>query len=233
MTATLPSLWKSVALGLTLKLVAMWLIFPSMLFPFIFPSHLGLVFAALLPLSTDLVGRCYCARAPVKNKLPIRLSILAQSAGILGLAVSSIVAGLVGVIFGIILAAVLQVSAAKWFITHLKMIALNIGQPTIAINMDHLRRRLIVTTMSVYSSGAIAIVVLSCAILFGLMAFGIGLVITLPLAFLILMPILMSSMVFYFFMLYSYERILSELRHALYSQAETNQPMNPSGGSGV
>jgi hypothetical protein len=150
------------------------------------------------------------------------LSILAQSAGILVLAISSIVAGLVGVISGMILAAVLQVSAAKWFITHLEAIALNIGQPTIAIKMDHLRQRLIVTTMSVYSSGAIVIVVLSCAFLFGLMAFGIGLIITLPLAFLILMPILMSSMVFYFFMLHSYERILSELRHAIYSQAETN-----------
>jgi hypothetical protein len=220
MLATSP--WKSVALGLTLKLVAMWMILPSMLFPFAFPTHLGVLFAALFPLLIDLVGRCCCARAPVTETLPIKLSILAQCTGVLGLTVMSIFLGLGGVVLGLAWAAVFQVSAAKWFIRHLKAIALNIGQPTIAVGLDQLRQRLIATTLSVYGSGVISIVVLSCAIFFGLMAFGIGLLITIPLAFLILMPLIMPSMVLYFLMLYSYERYLSELRRAIYSQSETN-----------
>ena len=223
MPATSP--WKSVALGLTLKLWAMWMIFPSMLFPFLFPTH--------FPLLIDLVGRCYCAWAPMTETLPIKLSILTQCIGVLGLTVMSIFLGLSGVILGLAWAAVLQVSAAKWFIKYLRAIALNIGQPTIAVGMDHLRQRLIATTLSVYGSGAISIVVLSCAIFFGLAAYGLGLLITIPIAFLILMPFIMSSMVLYFIMLYSYERYLSELRRAIYSWSETNNPMNPSGGNRV
>ena len=125
MPATSP--WKSVALGLTLKLWAMWMIFPSMLFPFLFPTHLGLLFAVLFPLLIDLVGRCYCAWAPMTETLPIKLSILTQCIGVLGLTVMSIFLGLSGVILGLAWAAVLQVSEAKWFIKYLRAIALNIG----------------------------------------------------------------------------------------------------------
>jgi len=227
MPATSP--WKSVALGLYLKLVAMWMILPSMLFPIVLPTHLGVLFAALLPLLIDLVGRCYCARAPVTEKLPIKLSILAQCTGVVGLAAMAVFAGLGGVILGLVWAAILQVSAAKWFIKHLKAIALDIGQPTIAVGMDQLRRRLIATTLSVYGSGVISLVVLACAFFFGMMAYGIGLLFTIPLAFLILMPLVMSSMVLYFFMLYSYERCLSELRQAIYSLSEPKDAVNPSG----
>lgn len=221
MNASLPSLWKSVAQGLTLKLLAMWLIFPSMLFPFIFHSHIGLMLAAIVPLSIDLVGRCYCARAPVNKRAAIRISILAQSIAILALAVLAIVAGLPGVILGLVLAVAFQISAAKWFIAHLKLIALYIDQPSLASNLDQLQRRLLATTLSTYGTGAIIVIVLPCAFLIGLMAYGIGLIITLPFAFLIITPVLVSSMVLYFFMLFSYERTLRELRDAIFVQTQT------------
>ncbi|MCC6509952.1 MAG: hypothetical protein IT423_12670 [Pirellulaceae bacterium] len=212
--------------GLTLKLVAMWLIFPAMLVPWLWPTYLGLLTMALVPLLIDFVGRCYCAQAPVEDALPIRLSILAQFTGILGLTIASIWAGLGGVLVGLIWAAVCQFSAAKWFIKHLRAIALSIDQPAIAVGMDQLRQRLLATTMSAYGSGAIAIVVLSCAVVFGIMAYGIGLLITLPLAFLMLMPVVMSTMVLYFLMLYSYERHLNALRHALRKRGQVYFPQD-------
>lgn len=215
------SAWKMVAVGLTLKLVAMWMILPSTFIPTIFPTHFGLMYAALVPLSIDLVGRCFCAWAPVAARLPIRLSILAQSTGIVGLTAISIATGVGGVILGLIWAAVFQVSAAKQFIEHLSAIALTIGQPTIATGMKQLRQRLLATTMSVYGSGGLAMVVVCCVIFFGIMTWGIGFFIAIPLSILILTPPVVSCMALYFLMLYSYERSLRELRRAVYAMSET------------
>lgn len=223
--------WRLVAFGLSLKLVAMWMIFPSMLFPFFFPSYTGLVFAALCPLLVDLVGRSYCVWAPVTETRPIKLSLLAQFTGVIGLAVMPILLGLAGVMIGLLWAVVFQISAAKAFVKHLKAIALTIDQPEIAHGIDQLRRRLLATSMSLYGNGSISVVVLSCAIVFGLFAYGLGLLITIPLAFLFLMPLVMTTMVLYFLMLYSYERYLSQLRRALYSFSESSREPPPSDGS--
>lgn len=227
MTTPRSSSWKLVALGLRLKLAAMWLIFPSVMFPFLFPSFLGLLLVALVPLTLDLVGRCLCAWAPVRPAYPIRLSILAQSSGILVLTVASILLGPVGVDIGLILAAILQASAAKWFIVHLKAIALAIEQPALAVKLEGLRTRLMAVTISMYSTGAITVVVLTCAIFFGLMAYYFGVYFTVPIAVVLLMPLLMSTMVIYFFMLYSYEHNLSALRSAIYALIETNLLLPP------
>jgi hypothetical protein len=222
MIASQPRQWELVAQGLTLKLLAMWLIFPSLIFPFIHASHFGLMLAALFPLSIDLVGRCFCMSAPVLNKNPIRLSIMAQCSGILALTLLTLVAGLAGAVLGIVIAAVFQASAAKWFIAHLKLIAERLDRPEMVVNLGHLQRRLLATTLSMYGGGAITIIVLPCALLLGLMAYGIGLILTLPIAFLILTPILVSSMVVYFFMLYSYERTLRELRNASHAHSQSS-----------
>lgn len=214
--------WKMVAWGLTLKLVAMWMMLPAVLIPLAVPTHLGIFFAALLPLSIDLTGRCLCAGAPVAERLPLRLSIAAQTCGVLGLSAMSAFLGLVGVVLGLMWAVVLQFAAAKWFIKHLSAIAVRIGQPTIAVGLERLRQRLVTTTLSVYGSGVTALLVISIAVFFGLMAYGIGLVITLPVAFLVVIPLFVSCMVLYFLLLLSYERSLTELRRAVAAWAQTN-----------
>lgn len=121
----------------------------------------------------------------------------------------------------------MQASAAKWFIVHLKAIALAIEQPALAVKLEGLRTRLMAATISMYSTGAITVVVLACAIFFGLMAYIFGVYFTVPIAVVLLMPLLMSTMVIYFFMLYSYEHNLSALRSAIYTLVETNLLLPP------
>lgn len=207
--------WSAVQKGLTLKLAAMWLIFPSLAVPYAFLTPASVSLAALMPLLLDLAGRCLCLRAPILNRGPIRFSVIAQIAGIAGLLMLSFAADTPGVIIGLIWAAVCQASAAKWFVRHLQSIALELQAPQAASAVEQLRGRLVAATLSTYGTGVMIVLVLTTAIFVGLMTWGIGWIFTIPVAFVLLMPLVTSCMVLYFLMLRTYEKTLSQLRQVI------------------
>lgn len=214
-THTFREEWSRFGLGLTWKLVAMWLIFPSLAIALLFPVASGMLIAVAIPLVVDFIGRCWCFQAPVTEKLPIKVSILAQGIGILGFVLFVVTLSFTGVVLGMLWLGIFQVSAAKWFVKYLRIVALQLDQTHIAAELDQLRQRLIATTLSTYGTLFLAIVVFSCAIVFGLVAYVVGLIVTIPIAFILVAPLVVISMSLYFLMLYSYEKSLSSLRNSI------------------
>jgi hypothetical protein len=193
----------------------MWLIIPSLAIALLLPSAIGMLFAVAIPLLVDFLGRCSCYQTPLDDKSPIKISILSQGTGIIGFLLFVVTFDFAGVVLGMLWAGVFQVAAAKWFVKYLRMVALHLDQPQIVAGLDQLRQRLIATTLSAYGTLIIAIVVFTCALVLGLIAYVIGLIITLPIAFLLVAPLVVISMVLYFIMLYSYEKSLSDLRRII------------------
>lgn len=201
--------------GLTVKLCAMWILLAAVLLPLAIPSELGLFLAAFVPLSIDFAGRCLCI-TDTTSPGKIRLSIAAQLLGIVFLLIGFLaIPG--GLIPGAILAAVLQAASAKLFVAHLLAIAQRLGRQDLIVKLEDLRKNLIRTTFAFYGVGVISFLVLAAAILVGIAAYVIGLALTLPMAFVVLLPLWTTCMVFYFLMLYSYQTTLTELRSTLSS----------------
>ncbi len=199
--------------GLTVKLWAMWVLLGMVLLPLAIPTELGLFIAIFVPLSLDFVGRCLCA---VQKTRPwsIRLSIAAQFLGI-GCLIAFFLSIPGGVFAGAILAAVLQAASAKLFVAYLQAISQVLGRQDLSAKLDTLRSNVFRTTLAFYGVGLISLVVILAAVVFGILAYVVGLMITLPVAFVLLLPLWMTCMVLYFLMLYSYQSALVEFRWAL------------------
>lgn len=199
--------------GLTIKLGAMWVLLGVLIVPLTMPSESGLLLATLLPLAIDFVGRCLCAD-PTPRPWMIGLSIGAQLLGISCLVVCSIMIPH-GIVAGALLAVLLQTASARWFVAHLLAIAQSLGRPDLVSELEVLRRNLFRATFASYGTGMISCIVMGAALLFGFMSYGLGLIVTLPLAFLLLLPLWMTCMVFYFLMLYRYQSTLQLFRTAI------------------
>lgn len=211
--------------GLTVKLWAMWVLLAALLVPLVIPSELGFFLAIATPLTIDFAGRLLSAN-PSPNPWRIRLSIAAQLFGIGSLLAcftlipNQVIGSInipIGVFAGTVLAAIWQAVSAKLFVTHLQALAQVIDRPDLIQNLSILSKNLFRTTFAFYGVGIISIVVILAAVFFGMVAYVIGLIVTLPLAFLFLLPLWMTCMVFYFLMLYSYQSALKEFRSAISS----------------
>jgi hypothetical protein len=204
--------------GLAVKLWAMWVLLGSVLLPLAIPSEMGLFLAVFIPLAIDFVGRCLCF-TPGNRLSSIHFSIAAQFLGICCLVAFSLtVPG--GVVLGTLLATVCQAAAAKFFIAYLQTISRYLGRQDLLAKLDTLRDNLLRTTLAFYGVGLISCVILLAAVIFGIMAYFVGLMVTLPAAFVLLLPLWMTCMVLYFLMLYSYQSTLGEFRSALTTVAQ-------------
>ncbi|MCA9130232.1 MAG: hypothetical protein KDB22_24260 [Planctomycetales bacterium] len=205
--------------GLSVKLWAMWVLLAAVLVPMAVPSAWGLFLALLVPLLVDFVGRCLCWTAG-SGYWMMRVSVVAQLLGITCL-VGSFLMNPSGVFAGAVLACICQLVSARSFVAHLLAIAHSLDRPDLVSKLAELRSSLFRTGYTFYGVGILSVLVFGAAIFFGLMMYVIGIFITLPLAFILLLPFWMTCMFFHFLMLYSYQGTLVRFRSALKAQYET------------
>lgn len=194
-------------LGSTLLLIAL----PSLL---LIRSSYGVLTIAALVMTVDLAGRTLCLKGPVPNPRSIRRSVAAQTTGLLLLLVS----GLLGrgwILAGLALAIICQISAARWFITYLEELAQTIDRPDLAGRIDELRKRLNRFATSLYGSGFSSLVIAAAAVFFGLMSWGIGWVISVPLGGMAIVFVMLLSLAAYLRMLVVYREVIVSIEQAV------------------
>lgn len=198
-------------LGSTLLLIAV----PSSLLLF---SVYGLMTIAALVMTVDLAGRTLCLKGSVPIPRSIRWSVAAQATGLVLLLVSGLL-GTGWVLAGLTLAIICQLSAARWFITYLEELAQTIARPDLAGRIDELRGRLNLFAITLYGSGFSSLVIAAAAVIFGLMSWGLGWVISVPLGGMAIIFVLLTSLAVYLRMLVFYREVLSSIEEAITAKA--------------
>lgn len=204
----------AVRTGLRLKRLGSALLLIALPLSLLLFSVYGLMTIAALVMAVDLAGRTLCLKGPIPNPRSIRWSVAAQATGLVLLLVS----GLLGkgwVLAGLTLAIVCQISAARWFVTYLEELAQMIARPDLAGRIDELRGRLNLFATTLYGSGFSSLVIAAAAVLFGLMSWGIGWVISVPLGGMAIIFILLTSLAVYLRMLVVYREVLGSIEHAI------------------
>lgn len=204
----------AVRTGLRLKRLGSTLLLIALPLSLLLFSVYGLMTIAALVMTVDLAGRTLCLKGPVPNPRAIRWSVAAQTTGLLLLLVS----GLLGkgwVLAGLTLAIICQISAARWFITYLEELTQTISRPDLANRIDELRGRLNLFAATLYGSGFSSMVIAAAAVLFGLMSWGIGWVISIPLGGMAIIFILLTSLAVYLRMLVVYREVIDSIEQAI------------------
>ena len=204
----------AVRTGLRLKRLGSALLLIALPLSLLLFSVYGLMTIAALVMAVDLAGRTLCLKGPIPNPRSIRWSVAAQATGLVLLLVS----GLLGkgwVLAGLTLAIVCQLSAARWFVTYLEELAQMIARPDLAGRINELRGRLNLFATTLYGSGFSSLVIAAAAAILGLMSWGIGWVITVPLGGMAIIFILLTSLAVYLRMLIVYREVLSSIEHAI------------------
>lgn len=208
----------AVRTGLRLKRLGSTLLLIALPLSLLLFSVYGLMTIAALVMTVDLAGRTLCLKGPVPNPRSIRWSVAAQTTGLLLLLVS----GLLGkgwVLAGLTLAIICQISAARWFITYLEELTQTISRPDLANRIDELRGRLNLFAATLYGSGFSSLVIAAAAVLFGLMSWGIGWVISIPLGGMAIIFILLTSLAVYLRMLVVYREVINSIEQAITGKA--------------
>jgi hypothetical protein len=204
----------AVRTGLRLKRLGSTLLLIALPLSLLLFSVYGLMTIAALLMTVDLAGRTLCLKGPVPNPRSIRWSVAAQTTGLLLLLVS----GLLGkgwVLAGLTLAIICQLSAARWFITYLEELTQTINRPDLANRIDELRGRLNLFAVTLYGSGFSSLVIAAAAVFFGLMSWGIGWVISVPLGGMAIIFILLTSLAVYLRMLVVYREVIGSIEDAV------------------
>ncbi len=204
--------WWFARLGLQIKLIAMWLLLLAWMIPMVFQNQYGLLMAFAFPLGLDFIGRCFCGFVRIGESLAVKISILCQFFGILGLCVFTVVLGWTGLAVGLIWASLFQWIAAGTFVSFLKGMAIALQAPDIYAGLDQVHSRVLRTGVSFYTALSFSAFVLALAIICGLFLFVIGLIITIPLALLVMLPLVAATLGAYFLLLYGYQAQLRALR---------------------
>ncbi len=204
----------AVRTGLRLKRLGSTLLLIALPLSLLLFSVYGLMTIAALVMAVDLAGRTLCLKGPVPIPRSIRWSVAAQATGLVLLLVS----GLLGkgwVLAGLTLAIVCQLSAARWFVTYLEELAQMIARPDLAGRIAELRGRLNLFATTLYGSGFSSLVIAAAAAIFGLMSWGVGWVITVPLGGMAIIFVLLTSLAVYLRMLVVYREVLGSIEQAI------------------
>ncbi len=204
--------WWLVRLGLQIKLIAMWMLLVAWMIPMVLPNQYGVLMAFTMPLALDFIGRCCCGFVRIRESLAVRISILCQFFGILGLCVFTFVLGWTGLAVGLVWVSLFQWMAAGTFVSFLMGLAIALQSPDIHAGLDLVHSRVLRTGVTFYTALLFSAFVLMVAIICGLFLFVIGLIFTLPLALVVMLPLVAATLGAYFLLLYGYQAQLRALR---------------------
>ena len=211
---------NAVRTGLRLKRIGSMLLLIVLPLSLISMSPYIIMAMAAFVIIVDLVGRTLCLKGPIANSRSIRWSIAAQATGLVLLLAS----GLFGpgwILAGLTLAVICQLSAARWFVSYLAELAQFIERPDLTDRITDLSRRLNLFAISLYGSSVSSVVIAIAAFLFGLMSWGIGWVISVPLGGMAIILILLVSLASYLRMLIIYREVIGSLEQAVATKAKS------------
>jgi hypothetical protein len=211
---------KAVRTGLWLKRIGSMLLLIVLPLSLISMSPYIIMAMAAFVITVDLVGRMFCLKGPIANSRSIRWSVAGQSTGLVILLASGVF-GQGWILAGLTLAVVCQLSAARWFVSYLAELAQFIERPDLTDRITDLSRRLNLFAISLYGSSVSSVVIAIAAFLFGLMSWGIGWVISVPLGGMAIILILLVSLASYLRMLIIYREVIGSLEQAVATKAKS------------
>ncbi|MFN7873978.1 MAG: hypothetical protein ACK5PB_01580 [Pirellula sp.] len=211
---------KAVRTGLWLKRIGSMLLLIVLPLSLISMSPYIIMAMAAFVITVDLVGRMFCLKGPIANSRSIRWSVAGQSTGLVILLASGVF-GQGWILAGLTLAVVCQLSAARWFVSYLAELAQFIERPDLTDRITDLSRRLNLFAISLYGSSVSSVVIAIAAFLFGLMSWGIGWVISVPLGGMAIILILVVSLASYLRMLIIYREVIGSLEQAVATKAKS------------
>ncbi|MFM8495496.1 MAG: hypothetical protein ACKOEM_08215 [Planctomycetia bacterium] len=165
-------------------------------------------------IAIDLSGRILCLQAGIPSRRSIRCSVGAQASGLACLLISGFI-GRSWILAGLAAAVICQVSAARWFVDFLQDIAHAIGRPDVSDQIGNLRDRLDVFAGSLYGAGFSVLVIGIVVFFVGLMTWGVGWVIGVPLGGMAIAVVFLASMALYLRMLFVYRKVLRSVEDAV------------------
>ena len=211
---------KAVRTGLWLKRIGSMLLLIVLPLSLISMSPYIIMAMAAFVITVDLVGRMFCLKGPIANSRSIRWSVAGQSTGLVILLASGVF-GQGWILAGLTLAVICQLSAARWFVSYLAELAQFIERPDLTDRITVLSRRLNLFAISLYGSSVSSVVIAIAAFLFGLMSWGIGWVISVPLGGMAIILILLVSLASYLRMLVIYREVIGSLEQAVVTKAKS------------
>ena len=207
--------WRLVYRGLLLKKMAVGLLLVAMALAIGYLMSPWVFVIACLPLVVDLMGRIRCLAAPVPQRGPIRLSVAAQSTGLIALVTCSLAVPNIGIGLGLLLAIIFQISAARLFTVFLADVARRLEREDLASQIDKLKRSLRQFLFSFYGFSMITLVTATVAILAGFMMWGIGLMFTIPIGMMIILVVAVPTFGVYLKMVRTYHDVISQVNIAV------------------
>lgn len=204
----------AIRLGLRLKRLASNLLLIGMPLSLLTFNLYGVLSIAAFIMAVDLAGRVLCLKGSVADPGSIRWSVAAQATGLVLLLVSALF-GNVWIMSGLAAAIVFQIAAARFFVTHLAGLAQAIGRPDLSGKLDELRGRLNVFAGSLYGAGFSSLLIGIAAAFVGLMSWGIGWLISVPIGGMAIVLIMLTSLAAYLRMLVTYREVIRSIEDAV------------------
>lgn len=212
----------TVRVGMRLKRVGSTLLLIVLPLSLISMSLYTIMAMAAVVISVDLAGRVLCLKGPIASPRSIRWSVAAQATGLVLLLTS----GLFGqgwILAGLTLAVVCQLSAARWFVSYLAELSEIIDRPDLTGRINELNRRLNLFAISLYGSSFSSLIIAIAAFLFGLLSWGIGWLISIPIGGMAIIFILLISLAVYLRMLVVYREVIGSVEQAVTAKAKSAQ----------
>ena len=210
------SAWQFVAIGLRVKLVAMW---GFGLF-FLMLGAQTLVLSLLIPvLATDLVGRTFCAAAPIPRRALIYCSVICQVLGITLLAISAFWTITIVIALHIVAATVCQLFAAFFFTNFLGEVALALNRRDLEEEIEDLKQSLRRLTWAGISLGAYLILVAVVTVLLLMLFYYGGVCVATPFLMVAWIPGVLLTIPVFGGMVVKYAKTIPKIRKAVIEAA--------------
>lgn len=217
------SAWQFVAIGLRVKLIAMW---GFGLF-FLLLAAQTLVLSLLVPvLAIDLLGRSFCVAAPIPRRASIHCSVICQVIGISVLAASAFWKITIIVAIHIVAATCCQLFAAFFFTNFLGDVAGVLGRRDLENDVEELNQSLRRGTWAGISLGAYLIVVVMATVLLLMVFYYGGVCIATPFVMVAWIPAVLLTIPVLGNLVIKYAKTIPKIRKAVIEAATI--PIEPS-----
>lgn len=204
--------WQVVAIGLRMKLIAVW----GLGIFFLFLTTQILLVSLLVPvLAIDLIGRSFCLTAPVERRVAIHCSVICQVIGIALLAISAFWSLTIAVALHVVAATVCQLFAAFFFTSFLGEVAIALGRRDLEDDIAALNQSLRRVTWAGISLGAYLILIVALTILLLMVFYYGGVCVAGPFLMVAWIPGVLLTIPVFGGMIIKYVKTVSRIRGAV------------------
>ena len=220
--------WRTVALGLLLKIAAAWVGVIGLVFLIDSGTRISAFRLIGCAVSLDYVGRILCDFAPIEKRSALRVSILFQTASVVLMAIVlfadqvaalALTTPVIVTSVAILLAAMTQAVAASYFTGFLGDVACAVRRPDLEEQVQLLRESLNSSISTISKLGLV--IILACVVGLFLIVYlwCFGLLLIYPLAAITLLPASVITLSVLRAMLFTYNSTVRKIRAAVVEAA--------------